>query len=184
MGTPAYVSPEQVAGKQVDHRTDIYSLGVVLYEMVTGRVPYQGETPMGVMFKHLYEPLPLPRNLMPNLPEEVERVILKAMAKEPDDRYEQAGELAEALQRAIREEPTVTPSSVEATIDTGMTPRHEPEAPPSPTTDTALPQQLDDRLSTEKEVASPPVVPSRKLKLPGWIWVAGGVVLSAMILVW
>ncbi len=101
MGTPAYISPEQAGGKPVDQRTDIYSLGIVLYEIVTGRVPYEGETPMGVIVKHLIEPLPLPRSLNPDLPQEVERVVLKALAKEPDDRYEWAGELAEALRQGV-----------------------------------------------------------------------------------
>ncbi len=101
LGTPAYVSPEQAGGNLVDQRTDIYSLGIVLYELVTGRVPYEGETPMGVVVKHIIEPLPMPRSLKPDLPEEVERVILKALAKDPADRYERAGELAEALRQAV-----------------------------------------------------------------------------------
>jgi hypothetical protein len=101
MGTPAYASPEQAGGKPVDHRTDIYSLGIVFYQMVTGRVPYDGETPMGVMVKHLIEPLPMPRSLNPDLPEPVERVILKVLAKEPWDRYERAGDFAAALRQVI-----------------------------------------------------------------------------------
>ena len=109
MGTPAYISPEQAGGKSVDHHADIYSLGIVLYEMLTGQVPYQGETPMGVIVKHLIEPLPMPRSLNPNLPEEVEQVILKALAKEPNDRFAQAGVLAQApaCVRPIKPVPTI-----------------------------------------------------------------------------
>jgi WD40 repeat protein/tRNA A-37 threonylcarbamoyl transferase component Bud32 len=103
IGTPAYISPEQAEGKTVDHRTDIYSLGIVLYEMVTGHVPYRGETPMGVIFKHIFDPLPLPRDVNPDLPEAVERVILKAVAKDPADRYDRAGDLAQALHQALSE---------------------------------------------------------------------------------
>jgi tetratricopeptide (TPR) repeat protein len=101
IGTPSYMSPEQGQGLPVDQRADIYSLGVVLYEMVTGRLPYSAETPMAIVIKHIYEPLPLPRQLNPALPEAVERVILKAMAKASTDRYASAGELARALEQAV-----------------------------------------------------------------------------------
>jgi hypothetical protein len=100
VGTPAYMAPEQGMGGKVDHRSDIYSLGVVLYEMVTGHVPYEAETPMAVVLKHITEPLPLPRTIAPNVPEAVELVILRALAKEPAHRYQSAGELADALAAA------------------------------------------------------------------------------------
>lgn len=100
-GTPAYMSPEQGRGDPVDSRSDIYSLGVVLYEMATGAVPFEAETPMAVVVKHIIDPLPLPRSRNPDLPEGIERVILKALAKEPDGRYQRAGELAAALTAAV-----------------------------------------------------------------------------------
>ncbi len=103
IGTPDYMSPEQVLGRKADERSDIYSLGVVLYEMLTGRVPYEADTPMAVAMKHIYEPLPLPRAVNPSIPEGVERVVLKSMAKAPEDRYSTAGELARALRAAVAE---------------------------------------------------------------------------------
>jgi hypothetical protein len=103
IGTPAYMSPEQGLGEKVDGRSDIYALGIMLYEMGTGRVPYQAETPMAIMIKHLNDPLPPPRRLNQALPETVERVILKALAKQPQDRYATAGEMVRALQAAIPE---------------------------------------------------------------------------------
>src|SRR3972149_4827408 len=103
VGTPTYMSPEQGQGNKVDHRSDIYSLGVVLFEMVTGHVPYEAETPMAVMLKHITDPLPLPRLVNPNVPEAVERVILKALAKDPNDRYQAAGEMAQARTTAARQ---------------------------------------------------------------------------------
>ena len=108
MGTPAYMSPEQGLGEKLDARSDIYALGVILYEMATGRVPYSAETPMAVVFKHIYDPLPPPRSLNANLPEALERVMLKALAKNPEDRFATANEMVKALQVSLQE---ITPSS-------------------------------------------------------------------------
>jgi serine/threonine protein kinase len=87
LGTPAYMSPEQGMGEPGDSRSDIYSLGVVLYELATGRLPYDADTPLAVLLKHAHDPLPVPRTVNPSLPEEVERVILRSLAKDPADRY-------------------------------------------------------------------------------------------------
>ncbi|NOT04676.1 MAG: protein kinase [Anaerolineales bacterium] len=112
MGTPAYMSPEQGLGEGLDTRTDVYSLGVILYEMAVGRVPYKAETPMAVIVKHIHDPLPLPRALNVNLPESVERVILKSLAKNPNDRFGTAGEMVNALQAAIPEIATSDPATL------------------------------------------------------------------------
>lgn len=103
MGTPAYISPEQAQGQTVDARSDIYSLGIILYEMVTGRVPFTADTPLAVIFKHVSDPLPLPSSIRPDIPEAVEQVILKALAKQPADRFTTAAEFLGAWKRAYAE---------------------------------------------------------------------------------
>ena len=103
LGTPAYMSPEQAQGKLVDAQSDIYSLGIMLFEMLTGQVPFDADTPLAVLIKHLTAPLPLPRKVNPDIPEPVERVILKAVAKAPEDRFQRVSDMVEALRRAAME---------------------------------------------------------------------------------
>jgi serine/threonine protein kinase len=134
VGTPAYMSPEQGQGLPVDGRTDVYSLGVILYEMLTGRVPYEAETPMAVVVKHITGPLPPPRSLNPAISPAVEGVILKALARDPADRFPRAGALVEALEAALsqaRQEPTAVPPPAPIPVSpTYYAPL--PSAPPPP----------------------------------------------------
>ncbi len=109
VGTPAYMSPEQGSGESsITNRADLYSLGVVVYEMLTGEPPYIADTPMQVVIKHITEPVPNPRNVVKELTSEMESVIQRALAKKPDDRYQTAGELADDFVRALRGEELLT----------------------------------------------------------------------------
>ena len=99
VGTPEYMAPEQATAKTADHRADIYTLGIVLYEMVTGRKPYQADTPMAVMIMHARDPLPRPSQYVRDLPDSVEKLLLKALAKDPAERYQSMAEMAAAIER-------------------------------------------------------------------------------------
>jgi serine/threonine-protein kinase len=99
VGTPGYMSPEQFDGRDVDERTDIYSLGVVLFELLTGRLPFTGQTPIAVALKHKSEPPPLPRTLRGDLPAWLERLVLSCLEKVPEKRLQTMSELAAELKR-------------------------------------------------------------------------------------
>jgi branched-chain amino acid transport system substrate-binding protein len=173
MGTPAYMAPEQGSGHKIDARSDIYSLGIILYEMATGRVPYRAETPVAVVYMHISSPLPLPRSLNPDLPEAVERVILKALAKNPDERYQTAGDLVAALDRAIAEAPAVIGES------------RPPVTPDS--TYVGVGPTLSARVEEPAGMPTAPMKPKRRL--PTWalgltigvvgLLVVGGIILAS-----
>lgn len=101
LGTPQYISPEQAMGQRdLDNGTDIYSFGVLLYELLVGQVPYNADTPYSIIHDHIYAALPLPRSRKPDIPEAVERVVLKALAKERDDRFTDIASMVEAWKQA------------------------------------------------------------------------------------
>jgi len=106
IGTPEYMSPEQVEGKEADQRSDIYSLGIILYEAVTGRLPFEGETPLSVAVKHKIEMPSDPRKFNSQIPEDLSRLILKCLEKDKEKRYQSAGELDFDLMKIEKDIPT------------------------------------------------------------------------------
>jgi serine/threonine protein kinase len=129
IGTPAYMSPEQANGLPLDARSDIYALGVVLFELITGREPYQAETPMALLLKHINEPLPPFKNYRDDVPDAVEGVVGKATAKDPNQRFSSAGDMARAFQEALHK-PAAAPTRKAAVAEDPPTVIPSPVTPP------------------------------------------------------
>src|SRR5579884_1383303 len=148
VGTPLYMAPEQIEGEKVDGRADIYSLGAVLYQAVTGRPPFEGDDPLTIAFKHVHKAPQPPSELRPHLPEDWDALILKALAKNPADRFATAGELEKAL----------TTLAVESDAGAGYPqPRPEPaaDAPPSIDVETKSPRSPSAAMEVHPEDATP-----------------------------
>lgn len=104
LGTPEYIAPEQAENEEIDGRSDIYSLGVVMYELLTGRPPYQAHTPLAIVMMHVNDTLPpAPRSINPDIPEALESIAMKAMAKDPKKRFQTGKKMADALKKALRQ---------------------------------------------------------------------------------
>jgi serine/threonine-protein kinase len=136
-GTPHYMSPEQCSGSGVDHRTDIYAIGVILYEMVTGGVPFDADNLMGILTKHLYEEPQPPSALRADVPPELEQVILRCMSKSTEQRYQTMGELLDDL---LRIEQGIAPMPMPPRMDPTGSFRHS--AVPTPPAKSKLPLVL------------------------------------------
>jgi serine/threonine protein kinase len=160
LGTPQYISPEQaLAKKELDEGTDIYSFGVMIYEMVVGCVPFSADTPFSVIHDHIYTPLPLPSSVNPNVSPAVERVLLKALAKDRPDRYPDIASMVQAFKEAWKSqnESAVGASKLKSGSGTVIT----------------VPSAVDS-IPTEP-------VPLRKTQKPQgrsrWVWITSGVVI-------
>ncbi len=127
LGTVHYISPEQAKGKFIDEKSDIYSLGIVMYEMATGRVPFDAENPVGIAIKHIQEPIEPPQNYNPHLSEKLATVILTCLQKEPVDRFASCAVLVKALESPYGAVLTQKTKFADDTMKISKTP--EPEAP-------------------------------------------------------
>lgn len=164
LGTPDYMAPEMTSGSEmIDHRVDIYELGIMLYQMLSGDVPFKGHTPVETMLKHSQEPLPHLYNLNPSIPPSVDAVVQKAAAKDREDRYSSAGEFALALERAIRE-PRYPASHYIPTIPVPG-PSSSPADPTIPVS-SGNTMESPNRYTTTmpQTVAAPPAMPQKSVQ--------------------
>ncbi len=190
IGTPEYMAPEQWTG-QAGPSSDIYSLGVVFYEMLTGRKPYEADTPAAVLLKQASDPLPNPRDYVPDLPYQAEHVLLRALAKKPEDRFANMGEFAASLE-ALASEPTVVaqpPSVAAAVASAGAAATSKPEQATdlktmaagegkAPAAETVIAAQ-----EVVKKTKSIPAEKSARKGQRGWLWAFVGVVAIGLIVI-
>lgn len=171
MGTPQYISPEQAMGKkELDDGTDIYSFAVMLYEMVVGQVPFSADTPFSIIHDHIYTPLPLPQTINPSVPEPVQRVLLKALAKERADRHTNVTELVAAFKQAWRES-GIPMQGTSVTIAKSAAPADKTRMKPAAAEPT--------KMAVKAGVAAP--APAPKKKRFSFVWV-GLIVLVGLCL--
>ncbi|MCI0608264.1 MAG: protein kinase [Anaerolineae bacterium] len=154
IGTPTYMSPEQAQGETVDGRSDIYSLGVILFEMLSGKTPYEATTPLGMAFKHASDPVPRILNINPNLPPGIEAVIEKVMAKDRDERYSSGAEFTNTLSATLNDD-----SNLVAPVP----PRAQINA---------------------EELTAPPIMTARKRQPISRFWMFGGFIILALAALW
>ena len=162
MGTAAYFSPEQAEGLTVDARSDLYSLGVVLFEMVTGRTPFLGESPVVVASKHVRETAPLAREVNPGVPVALEAIIAMAMAKSPSDRYQSAEDFRNDLLRFNEGQPVVAETRALSLVPTG-------EVAAITTMVGAAALASDPGTASIPVGGRPYAMPPAKKKRPGWL---------------
>jgi beta-lactam-binding protein with PASTA domain len=174
MGTATYFSPEQAQGLEVDGRSDIYSLGVVLYEMLTGRAPFTGDSPVAIAYQHVRETPPPPRSINPAISASLEVIVSQAMAKIPAERYQTADEFRADLDRYVRGQTVLArpPSEIAASQLTTIA---HPIVPPGQAT-TAVERVDDSEVRTARPAQRRPATTTK-------YWLAAGIALLAVIVV-
>jgi serine/threonine-protein kinase len=175
MGTPQYISPEQAVGKHdLDAGTDIYSFGVMLYELTVGRVPFSADTPFSVIHDHIYSPLPMPSLVNPQVSPGTERLLLKALAKERGDRYEDVAAMVAAF-KALQDEDRRAPAGPEpaAPKEAAAPAESLAAAPPPPAAPTA---------GGQEEQTQPPIAAPKRKRGVAWAWAAMGVLAAVCCL--
>ena len=185
LGTPEYMAPEQGMGADADHRSDLYALGIMVYQMLVGQTPFRADTPAGTLMAHIHQPLPLPTVLNPKIEPRMESTLLKALAKTPDDRFQSAKEFIQGLEFAggLATRPTgadaaattavMAAARLEGMLDDALdaTAVIEAGAPATPETMPPRPE-VDEKAAPEP--APPP--PGRR-----WIYVGGAVAAIAVV---
>jgi serine/threonine-protein kinase len=181
MGTAQYLSPEQAQGRPVTEESDLYSIGVVLFELLTGRAPFEGDSPVAVALQHVNRPPPSPRQLQPSVPPELEAVVLTALSKDPDARYSDADSFIKALEgvEARLLQGPVDTESTAVFAPVGVV--AAPPRPPPPPTATVPPVVAQDDGAPPPVIGEPPEAEPRRRRNP-WV-IAGALAALAAIVI-
>ena len=176
IGTPAYMSPEQIQGAQVDGRTDIYALGIILFEMLTGQKPYNANTPAMMLVKQMTEPLPRVLDVSPDLPPVYEMVISRATAKDVTERYQSVGEMTQTIESRTRPMAFAFPTEP-VDVEVAEMPTVTPAKPLEPTMlpETAVPIPTTEAVEAAQVDAEQPIPVSAKRKWVKWLAIGIGI---------
>lgn len=150
LGNPAYISPERVMGMAIDARSDIYALGIMLFEMLSGKLPFQGSTPLETALLRIQQPVPSLHEMVPGIPEAFDLLISKALERDPARRYQYAGEIAASFERVIH--------ILDAARQKGAVGRPQPAQDPQITLPPTVNWFDEDRISTSKWQLMPPII--------------------------
>jgi oligopeptide transport system substrate-binding protein len=190
IGTPEYMSPEQGLGRQVDGRTDIYSLGTVLYELITGQKPYKANTPMEIVLKQSTIPLKKPSSVVPGITEFTDDILLKAMATEPEDRFRDMKEFHEVLESVAQKGKTAV--DVHSTQKPINPPKINEERTPPKITEKKVEKETDyfvtevtplpaEKLKIKTKKVEPPPLTVKKPARLGWVFTGFGAMIILVI---
>lgn len=174
VGTAQYLSPEQAQGRDIDARSDLYSAGCLLYELVAGRTPFVGDSPVAIAYQHVGEPPQPPSLHAPDVPSNLDVVILHALAKDPDQRYQSGEEFAADLESVLRREPTIAAAAAIEAGELAQGPMPQVSAPITPT---------ELRTGAHAYLAEPEPEPERRNRALPWL-IAALVVLLAGLGLW
>jgi tetratricopeptide (TPR) repeat protein len=177
MGTPHYISPEQARGESdLDERTDVYSFGVVLYELIVGRVPFDSDTPFSIIHDHIYTPLPLPTEINPQVPENIQKFLLKALFKDKEDRFATVGEMVTVFRKAI-EGVDISTVIHEAAPQIRVVPSPAPREQLVTPSEAPVIESKPDEFREAIPSGTPAIEPEKK-RGRSWLWLVVGLVFA------
>jgi serine/threonine-protein kinase len=199
IGTPEYMSPEQARGDKLDYRSDVYSLGIVMFEMFTGQVPFQADTPLATVLKHLHEAPPLDGPAAARIPPDAKRVLAKTLAKNPSDRYESAEDLVRELEAllghpprarlratrsAVAAEPAIEPRTEEMStpVPTAVPTKPRTAAVPATATTAAARVAAPTLSESSRPAVTAPASPRRRSR--HLLWIAPAAATAAAVVLW
>jgi serine/threonine protein kinase len=185
LGTPQYISPEQAKGQRdIDGRADLYSLGIILYQILVGHVPFNADTPYAIIHDHIYTQLPAPTQVNQTIPRSIDDVLVKALAKDPTERFESGKEMMKAFRQASSQAQYEAIDVSSAALPQSITDEQRQQAITQAEEASIVKEKVDSRLrTTQKMIVSESIVTEYKYQL-SWLWTVVGVLGFVISLGW